>query len=104
MQSPPQLPRCPNCGAQVSPHQSYCATCGYGRAIRRGWGTAAQVIFTLMFVLVGVPAFLFGGCVLILGASTSATSADQSWLALAIGGFVVGALLLFLMIRSYRAR
>lgn len=104
MQVPPHLPRCPNCGAQVSPHESYCPTCGYGRGIQRGWGTAAQVIFTLMFVIVGVPALLFGGCVLILGASMNESSKDLSWIGLAVGGFALAAILLYLMIRSYRAR
>lgn len=104
MQVPPHLPRCPNCGGTVSPHQTYCATCGYGRTTRRGWGTAAQVIFTLAFVIVGVPAFLFGGCVLLIGATAPEGRNDTSWLGLVIGGFVLGAILLFLMIRSYRAR
>ena len=76
-ESPPPVvappPVCPNCGFVNPPGAMLCQRCGS----RLGWRPyektssqkVADCLFIGLFIVVGVPALLFGGCVSILAIS-----------------------------------
>lgn len=99
---PPSNWQCPNCGSFVPAAQTYCANCGYGATPTKS-NTAAQVIWLILFILVGLPSACLGTCFLMF-TGQSRSGFEPGWLLLAIAGFAIFGGLLALVIRSFQKR
>ena len=98
--------RCPNCGAYLPGQQSYCANCGFGRpAVGPRQNNTAQIVWVVLFILIGLPSLCMGGCFLLMGTTAGANGhLDPTfwfWTLLALGVFVG---LLIMVIRSSRRK
>jgi hypothetical protein len=98
---PVQRTRCGNCGAEIPTGVGHCSNCGYGggsQAVpKRGGSMAERVILTVLFVVIGIPAGLFGAC-----AGLFAASGSPDMILLSLGSLVICGLLLWLWIRALR--
>ncbi len=112
---------CPNCGASVDETAEYCPNCGLRRgpppssqpqnfqippqAPRPSAGrTAWQIVSLLLFLLIGIPAALFGACLLIIAGGSGHQTWDASSIALVYGPLLLSALLFGLFIMSFVRR
>ena len=89
--------KCPNCGLEMPATQPVCENCGY-QFVNTTDRTVERVVTILLLVFIGVPAALFGGCVLLMSAG------DPSGLGFALVPLAIFGLLLWLTIRAYRPR
>lgn len=96
---------CPRCGAFIPAEQSYCANCGYGMPTgKRSGSNAAQVVWIVLFILIGLPAGCVGGCFVVLLGNAPSSSQDLPIWLLALAGVGVFVGLLTLMILSFRKK
>jgi hypothetical protein len=106
--SPPPIQNqgstCPNCGAFRPAGQMYCANCGYGMSVQPAANSGLQVLWTVLFVIIGLPAGCLGGCFLLVGVNAPTNSDDWGFWLLTLGAFALFVGLLTLMIRSYKRR
>ncbi len=96
--------RCPNCGAYLPGSLAYCANCGYGRPAARPGANTAQLIWVLLFILVGLPAGCLGGCFLLIGLSAPTSANDWSFWLLTLFAVAVFISLLAMLIVSSRRK
>ncbi|MBC8066205.1 MAG: hypothetical protein H7Y17_15340 [Chlorobia bacterium] len=95
--------QCPNCGSFRPAGQVYCANCGYGRPTHaQASSNTAQIVWIVLFILIGLPAGCLGGCFLVLGGGFGGT--DVSFWLLTMGSLVVFLGLLVMLILSFRKR
>jgi hypothetical protein len=94
--------RCPNCGAYRPVTQAYCANCGFGKP--SGSNNTAQIVWIVLFILIGLPAGCFGSCLLLIGMSMPPNADDWSFWLLTLGSVGVAIALLVMMIVSLRKR
>lgn len=110
MNSPPPPPiqnegtPCPNCGSFRPANQTYCANCGYGMVHQQPSNTGLQVLWIVLFILIGLPAGCLGGCFLLVGLGSPSSTNDITFWMFVAAGLGVFILLLWLMIRSFRKK
>jgi hypothetical protein len=92
---------CPNCNAFRPGGQIYCANCGFGRPAQASSSSnIAQIVWIVLFILIGLPSGCLGGCFLILTMGSPRTGTDFSILLFSFGALVVFIGLLAMVIRS----
>lgn len=102
---------CPNCGAELDESVQFCPHCGLRRGVPRQAASAKssvgktvwQVISLLLFLLLGIPAALFGGCMLIL-ASGGSTKWTFDTYAIVYGPIALAVILFVLFLGSFVKR
>lgn len=100
---------CTTCGMALRPGPAFCPNCG--APLPREWSdgvtrpkpgsVALQVIAILLFIVVGLPAAALGGCVLRMG---GASEGGGDAILFGLGGLILAALLLWLMIYAVRKK
>jgi RNA polymerase subunit RPABC4/transcription elongation factor Spt4 len=92
---------CPNCGSVTAANVDRCPHCGHeSAAFGQKASIAEKVLLRILFVLVGVPAGLFGACT---GFFAVGGGTDGGFIALGVLGLGIFALLLWLWVRSLKS-
>jgi hypothetical protein len=94
----PPVVACPNCGATIPHGSNYCASCGYGAPAPPARKNL-NVLWLVLFVIVGIPAGCLGGCFMLI-AGGPANIPNWQPLLVGLAGVGVFVLLLTLLVRS----
>lgn len=95
--------RCPNCGAYRPVGQGYCANCGWGKPVGAA-NSGAQIVWIVLFIVIGLPSACLGGCLLLIGMSSPPNSEDWAFWLIMLAAIGVAVGLLVAMIMAFRKR
>ena len=92
---PPQNQTCPKCGAPLSPKGLACPVCGTV-------GRPGVALWTVLLVVVGLPAGLIGACSIMMSGSPSSPSSSAIAQLTGVVAILVPIVMLAMLIRAVR--